>query len=438
MRKNILFLVLALLCSNFSSKGQGKNADSLSFKIGDQLPEIFWHQEHLLYRNGKTTKQDFSAYKGKLIIIDFWATWCGSCLVSFPKLALLERQFENQISVIKVTDQSAEELLEFEHGLSGEKLRKKSGSELVSLVQDKALASLFPHHLIPHLAYIGGDGKVLGFSDADELNAEVIREMLEGHQSTVLNKQDYNTDLPLFLGDARDKLLSYSVLYKGHITGLSMGSYYRRKDDLVYGKAMTNFPLLNLYTFAAGQIYQWLNDKRIILEVAKPGELTAYNLDSSNPQMKLSLYTVDISCAFSRADSLYTDMLKLLNSNTSYSGTVEQRVTKCLVLTGTGEEPSARLNSEGGSVEVHYFDDGMAGVITNARLSDFVVALNNLEKIKPLVIDETGVRQPVDLRLASFTNLEALNKELKRYGLQIKEAERLLEVFVIREKRSAN
>jgi hypothetical protein len=39
MRKNILFLVLALLCLNFSSKGQGKTTDSLSFKIGDQLPE---------------------------------------------------------------------------------------------------------------------------------------------------------------------------------------------------------------------------------------------------------------------------------------------------------------------------------------------------------------------------------------------------------------
>jgi thiol-disulfide isomerase/thioredoxin len=42
-----------------------------------------------------------SDYKGKVIILDFWATWCGPCLASFPQtLALAERHADKGVVVI--------------------------------------------------------------------------------------------------------------------------------------------------------------------------------------------------------------------------------------------------------------------------------------------------------------------------------------------------
>ncbi len=47
----------------------------------------------LLNLKGKKVK--LSDYKGKLIILDFWATWCGPCRSSFPNMQKLVTKYKN-------------------------------------------------------------------------------------------------------------------------------------------------------------------------------------------------------------------------------------------------------------------------------------------------------------------------------------------------------
>ena len=59
-------------------------------------------QFHLRDVNGRTVR--LSAYQGKVVLINFWATWCPPCRAEMPDLIRLQREHaKNGLQIIGIT-----------------------------------------------------------------------------------------------------------------------------------------------------------------------------------------------------------------------------------------------------------------------------------------------------------------------------------------------
>lgn len=75
----------------------GTNADEKTQKnlIGKPAPEIAAGEVNL---NGKAMK--LSDYKGKVVLVDFWAVWCPPCIATIPTLREWQDEYKDKGLVV--------------------------------------------------------------------------------------------------------------------------------------------------------------------------------------------------------------------------------------------------------------------------------------------------------------------------------------------------
>jgi len=100
MVKIILSIVLVLSAYIFSgdkNKNTIPSTENVIVKLdGDKAPDF-----SLKSVDGKTV--NLSDYKGKVVIIDFWATWCGPCRRGIPDLVSIQKEFKNDLVIIGIS-----------------------------------------------------------------------------------------------------------------------------------------------------------------------------------------------------------------------------------------------------------------------------------------------------------------------------------------------
>jgi thiol-disulfide isomerase/thioredoxin len=77
--------------------------------VGAQAPDF-----EILPLTLNAKPKTLSDFKGKVLIVDFWATWCGPCRQSFPHMQVLHDELKSEgLEIIAITDEDVDVVDEF-------------------------------------------------------------------------------------------------------------------------------------------------------------------------------------------------------------------------------------------------------------------------------------------------------------------------------------
>ena len=101
-----------------------------------------------------TAPLDLDQYRGKVVYLDFWASWCGPCKLSFPYMQqMVSRYPAGDFAVVAVN-------LDRERGRADAFLKQVGNRLPVVYDPSGALASKYAVKEMPSSVLIGRDGKV--------------------------------------------------------------------------------------------------------------------------------------------------------------------------------------------------------------------------------------------------------------------------------------
>lgn len=167
-------LLLLFLCpAPFASGGFAPQDDIESYtKVGQKMPSFT-----VTELDG--AQINLNDLKGKVVFINFWATWCPPCLVEMPRLEkeIWQKYKSDEFAMIAIArEQSEQEITAF---------RKEYGFSFPMAADPRRdVYKLFGNGGIPRSYVVGSDGKILYQSvgyDPSEFNQmkRIIEKELE-------------------------------------------------------------------------------------------------------------------------------------------------------------------------------------------------------------------------------------------------------------------
>lgn len=178
MKKTIRTGVLATLCLIFGTNAQGQTQPK-ALKVGDQVPDIPLNNL-TNYRTaaGKPAQSArLSDFSGKLLILDFWATWCGSCIKEFPHVEALAGKYKGRVQFLLV---NSKPITRDDRAKIGYFFSYHAKPKNVGLVaEDTTLCQFFTLAALPRYIWLSGDRTVLAMTDQTAVTESNIRRMLD-------------------------------------------------------------------------------------------------------------------------------------------------------------------------------------------------------------------------------------------------------------------
>lgn len=111
--------------------------------------------------------------RGKAVVLEFWATWCGPCIAAIPHMnELAEKYADKPVQFIAVTSEKEEVITKF--------LERKPIKGWVGLDTDRSMHHDYMVKGIPRTVLVDAQGRLAGFTHPVGLKEEVLDDLLAG------------------------------------------------------------------------------------------------------------------------------------------------------------------------------------------------------------------------------------------------------------------
>lgn len=181
-------VAVLLITLVFSFAGHAQNLDSIANQQSTSETPRPVPQSVLDMELESATGDRFrlSSYQGNIVVLGFWATWCGPCRFQTPVLVKLQKKFRAQgVRMIELsTEDPNSSVADVRHWMRTYKVNYRVGwapKELASTLTQSQQS-------LPQIFVIGRDGRILkrfiGFNEQTEpilkrVIAEALKEQLK-------------------------------------------------------------------------------------------------------------------------------------------------------------------------------------------------------------------------------------------------------------------
>ena len=445
MKKYLFTCFLASLClygselkanSKVASPGLEEEWGAIStssdtLKIGDHIPSGIEFSEVLQYDSDKLRLDD---YKGKYVILEFWAPTCTASIASLPEMDRIQEEYGDRLAVLPITVFPGKPILDLFQGYDF-----MEGVDLPLIVNETSLRKSFPHVVIPHIVILDQQGKIIAITGQEDLSPANLKALLDEDKVLFRTKVDTDIQLPkterLISGSPqlKNKNIWYQSAMTGFIPGVT-GSLIQNFTGMSHIR-IVNMELIYYYQLAYSErnLTDYFGRNRIDRIGFDPDELITEKMGLDYEEWKAEGTHVFgyelIAPPNVNAYRLMREDLKRFFPHIEASVEMKKKMVYAIVQAEGKSFPKSI------GAERNYKVGGGTVEMTNYPLEGFVYHMNAMfwsKKSEPL-IDLTGIDYPIDLKLkVRLSDPESLREALRENGLDLIKREEEIPVLVMR------
>ncbi len=139
--------------------------------IGQTAPELNIEK----YLQAPEGEKSLSTLKGKVVVLEFWATWCAPCVAEIPHLNQLSEEFrDKQVQFISITDEGEDVVAPF--------LKRQEMKSWIGLDTDRSAFEAYGVKGIPRTFLINQKGIIATSLHPVGLSSDMIKKVINGEK----------------------------------------------------------------------------------------------------------------------------------------------------------------------------------------------------------------------------------------------------------------